>query len=304
MVLDADDSTVGQASEGSRSREGGAAGGDQAVAGGDAVLRGSRDAADAVADGLSAASARGSSPERPPEGDRGDRAGDRDSSELSVAEARRRFPEVARALENAGAQAREAQLRRDAGSRESTRQRVAAIRARLAELPEEDSAGLDFVWENARANASDELMRAMASNAIETFNPSPEERASLEAAIADQRGEGLREYAMQLVTLAADRVGRRSLYELSIDELPAESRLAQSIREREERRLDAERRAAAIERRASGRTPPPPTPAGRPVGTNAYDLNNPFDVLRANREGYFGADGAAAEALDRAFEGN
>ena len=60
--------------------------------------------------------------------------------------------------------------------------------------------------------------------------------------------------------------------------------------------------AAAIESRPR-REPAPPTPSGRPVGTNAYDLNNPFDVLRANREGYFGADGVAAEALDRAFGG-
>lgn len=222
---------------------------------------------------------------------------------MSVAEARRRYPEVARALENAGAQAREAQLRREAGSRESTRERVAAIRARLAQAPEGDAAGLDFVWENARANASEDLMRAMATNAIETFNPTSEERAMLEAAVADQTGDGLRQYAMQLVTLAADRVGRRSLYDQSIDEIPADSRLARSALEREQRRLEAERKAAAIEARPR-RQPAPATPAGRPVGTNAYDLNNPFDVLRANREGYFAADGSAAEALDRAFEGN
>jgi hypothetical protein len=277
-----------------------------------------------VADGLSDASPRGSSPGDSFEGDRFDRgepvvssgdgfaaesstsrreASSRAEGSLSVAEARARYPELARALENAGAQAREAQLRREAGSRESTRQRVAGIRARLAEMPEGDPAGLDFVWENARAHASEELMRAMATNAIETFKPTSEERASLEAAVADQSGEGLRRTAMQLVTLAADRVGRRSLYDLSIDDVPADSRLARSALEREQRRLEAERKAAAIERRASGRTPAPPTPAGRPVGTNAYDLNNPFDVLRANREGYFAVDGVAAEALDRAFGG-
>lgn len=216
---------------------------------------------------------------------------------------RERYPEVARALQNAGAQAREAQLRREAGSRRETRARVAAIKSRLAQLPSDDAAGLDFVWENAQANASDELMRAMAASAIETFNPSAEERATLEAAIANQRdGEGLRHYAMELVSMAADRVGRRSMYDLSIDDVPSDSALARSAREREARRVEAERQAAAIEGRPR-RTPAPPTPAGRPVGTNSYDLNNPFEVLRANRDGYFAYDDAAAAALERAFDG-
>jgi len=177
VVLDAGDSTVGQASEVSRSQEGVAASGDK-VADGDATFRGSRGAADAVADGLSDASSRRPSPNDAFEGDRADRGEPLASSEpaarrpdgssraerLSVSEARERYPEVARALENAGAQAREAQLRREAGSRDSTRQRVAAIRERLAQTPEGDPAGLDFVWENARANASEELMRAMATD--------------------------------------------------------------------------------------------------------------------------------------------
>lgn len=154
VVLDAGDSTVGQASELSRSQEGVAASGDT-VADGDATFRGSRDAADAVADGLSDAPARGSSPNGASEGDRVDRGEPLASSEpvgrrpegssepegFGVAEARRRYPEVARALENAGAQAREAQLRCEAGSRDSTRQRVAGIRARLAEMRAPDRAG-------------------------------------------------------------------------------------------------------------------------------------------------------------------
>ena len=180
---------------------------------------------------------------------------------------------------------------------------MAAIKSRLAELPSDDAAGLDFVWENAQANASDELMRAMAASAIETFNPSAEERATLEAAIANQRdGEGLRHYAMELVSMAADRVGRRSMYDLSIDDVPSDSALARSSREREARRVEAERQATAIEGRPV-RAPAPPTPAGRPVGTNSYDLNNPFEVLRANRDGYFAYDDAAAAALERAFDG-
>jgi hypothetical protein len=148
-------------------------------------------------------------------------------------------------------------------------------------------------------------MRTMAQNAIEAFDPSPEERASLNASLeeaaADQAGDGLRQLSMELVSLAANRAGQRSLHDLSIDDVPAESALGQSIREREARRIEAELRAASIEGRPR-RRPPPSTPAGRPVGTSAYDLDNPFEVLRANREGYFNYDDVAAEALNRAFE--
>ena len=159
-------------------------------------------------------------------------------------------PELASALRNAGAQSREAQLRREAGSREATRARVQAIKAKLAELPDNDAAGLDFVWDNAAANAQEAIMRQMAEQAIQSFDPSPEERQALESAVSSLEGDALSQYAAQVVSIAADRVGRKTVYDMSIDDIPADSNLAKSARAREAKRIESEAQASEIEGKA------------------------------------------------------
>ena len=65
-----------------------------------------------------------------------------DLTGLTPTQVRDLAPELARELEYAGEQRREAQLRRESGSREATRARVEAIKAKLAELSDGDTGGL------------------------------------------------------------------------------------------------------------------------------------------------------------------
>jgi len=194
-----------------------------------------------------------------------------DVSTLSVSELRERYPDVAKALENAGAQAREAQLRREAGSKEETRKRVAALKARLAEVPDGDTAGLDFMWDNAYANAQSEVMRTMARTAIESFNPGAEERQALETVIDSLDGDAVTRYAAQMVSLAADRVGRRSVYEQSVEDIPADSPLAKSIHAAKQAFHEAETKAAALE--AKPKREPAPTVTGGRVAPPAGEID-------------------------------
>lgn len=199
---------------------------------------------------------------------------------------RENAPEVANDLEYAGGQRKEAELRRESGSREETAARLKAIRDKLMADPEADVAELNFLDDNNVANATERVMRALAEGAVAQFNPSDEERATYEAAIVNLNGDGLRQYAMQMVSLAADRVGSKRILDMDVSDLPPDSNLAKSVKAQNQAGAQSEAKAAELEAKPSGNAPP--TTAGQPAGSNeSFNLDDPLDVARAFRAGKF-----------------
>ena len=223
----------------------------------------------------------------------------------SVDDLRRLFPELARALENAGAQRREAQLRRDAGTRAGSRLRVREALRRLGVpgLDDRDERQFEVLYELAAAQASDELMRTLASEAVGAYGLAPAELTAVESAIGELSGGELSSYASRLFQGAVDAAARQRAMELPLDELTEESApdLHRQIADEVDRRVVAELRARDLERRPR-RAAPPASPQGRaPGGSGNYDLNDPIQVLRAYREGFFESESEAQRALARTF---
>ena len=225
----------------------------------------------------------------------------------SIEDLRRMFPELARALENAGAQRREAQLRREAGSRDGTRRRVRELLERLGvdelELDDRDERQLDLLYELAAANASEEVMRALATQAAGAYGLTRGQLATIDAAMSELGGGELSDYAMELFDAAVNAAARRGAVGLTLDDISPELApdLHRQIADEVDAQVAAELRARELERRPR-RSAPPATPQGRaPGGDGNYDLNDPLQVLRAYREGFFESESDAQRALSRTF---
>lgn len=217
------------------------------------------------------------------------------------------FPELARALENAGAQRREAQLRREAGSREGTRERVRELLEHLGidelELDGRDERQLDLLYELASANASEEVMRALATQAAGAYGLTRGQLSSIDAAVSELDGGELSDYAMELFDAAVNAAARRGATGLTLDDITPDLApdLHRQIADEVDREVAAELRARELERRPR-RSAPPATPQGRaPGGDGNYDLNDPLQVLRAYRDGFFESESDAQRALSRTF---
>jgi hypothetical protein len=229
------------------------------------------------------------------------------SEPRSIEDLRRMFPELARALENAGAQRREAQLRREAGSREGTRLRVRELLERLGiderELDDRDERQLDLLYELAAANASEEVMRALATQAAGAYGLTRGQLASIDGAVAEMGGGELSDYAMELFDSAVNAAARDGAAGLTLDDVTPDLApdLHREIADEVDRQVVAELRARELERRPR-RSAPPATPQGRaPGGDGNYDLNDPLQVLRAYRDGFFESESDAQRALSRTF---
>lgn len=231
-----------------------------------------------------------------------------DASEpRSIEDLRQMFPELARTLENAGAQRREAQLRREAGSREGTRERVRELLERLGiderELDDRDERQLDLLYELAAANASEEVMRALATQAAGAYGLTRGQLADIDTALDEMGGGELSDYAMELFDAAVNAAARSGATGLTLDDITPDLApdLHRQIADEVDREVAAELRARELERRPR-RSAPPGTPQGRaPGGDGNYDLNDPLQVLRAYRDGFFESESDAQRALSRTF---
>lgn len=225
----------------------------------------------------------------------------------SIEDLRQMFPELARALENAGAQRREAQLRREAGSREGTRVRVRELLERLGiderELDERDERQLDLLYELAAANASEEVMRALATQAAGAYGLTRGQLAGIDTALDEMGGGELSDYAMELFDAAVNAAARRGATGLTLEDITPDLApdLHREIANEVDVQVAAELRARELEQRPR-RSAPPATPQGRaPGGDGNYDLSDPLQVLRAYRDGFFESESDAQRALSRTF---
>ncbi len=205
-----------------------------------------------------------------------------DLSGLTVSKLREINPELAQQLEYAGEQRRESQLRREAGERQNVRDRVRAIKAKLAETAADDDAGLDVVWQDAAMNGAHEQLQAMTKSWTEQYQATPEEAEALNEAAA---AGNVQAYAGRLLGFAARQIGQQAVYDMDISEIPPDSKLAQSVQALRTQSAQSEERAAEIEAQPA-RSAPPAVSQGNPVGTTeTHDLNSVIGIARARRAG-------------------
>jgi hypothetical protein len=188
------------------------------------------------------------------------------------------YADVFEAERNTARQRRESELRYESATREETQRRVAVLRKKLAESPDDDLESLNFVYDNAKGNSRLEVMRELAQQAATAWAPDAETLDGLKATIDATAPESMETYAAKMVAIAAQRIARQNTVELTADDIPADSPLAKSFAEREKARVDAARRAATLEARTP-REPEPEVGVGGVVG-NSGDRNPLREKLR------------------------
>lgn len=164
---------------------------------------------------------------------------------------REQYDAKIRERENAGAQRREAQLKRDAGKKDSTRQNVTRFLAENG-VNVEDTGKLDYLYDLAAANSAYELAQAVPEAVLSGFTVPVEAR---ERAIEAREAGDWDGYVSTLVTAAAEEK-------------------VKALRAEDERRNSAEvQRLLAAEIKARGLeaapvregAPPRPVAAAAPV---------------------------------------
>lgn len=151
--------------------------------------------------------------------------------------------------ENAGAQRREAQLKREAGSREQTKANVERIAKELG-INVEDSARLSFVYDLAQSNAAYELANQFPEALMGKYKVPTDAR---EQALERRESGDWDGYVTTLIDGAVQS---------GLDGLRAQIR--------EEERVAAQERAAAelkAQQIKPGPDAPPPTSQGQPIGS-------------------------------------
>lgn len=214
-------------------------------------------------------------------------------------ELRSDFDERIKVRENAAAQRREAQMRREAGTREQTRAQVqryldnvvAQPLRQLGATDEEiaamtrDTSRLDFMYALARENAGTEIARELPDALLREYAlPAEAKLAAVEA-------------RDQLVTLAdGTQVPNydayvRTLVDAAVD-LRVKERTAELEREtnaKVARLVAAELKAKAIESAPKVEAPPIP-PQGQPAGSGGVQINSMSDA-----DGAFGRGAISVE---------
>lgn len=185
---------------------------------------------------------------------------------LTRDELREQYAEELEIERNAAAQSAIAKLRSESSNREATADRVKGIKARLAEVPEGDDAGLNFLYDNAKAHGAYENLQEMTAYWAKAFDPTPEERETLNKAASN----GPEAYAAVLLNTASRSLGSNQVYEMDIADIPADSNLARSALTAAERQLENEQMAQTRETTPKKR-PAPSTPAGSAAGAGTYD---------------------------------
>jgi hypothetical protein len=218
-----------------------------------------------------------------------------DLSGLNPAQLRELNPELAKALENAGAQSREAQLRREAGSRENTRTGVERTLRAVGVDPDSvpDKSGFDLLYANAHGNAHDAVMRAVAENVRSAFGADPVAAAAIDAGM-ERTGDELTKFSEALFSAAVDAEARRRVTDTKLADVPQGTQLTKDIEAEITRRVDLEVKAAGIESRPR-RQPAPNTVEGRPPTAEADRSDPVIQKLRSQ-----GVRNLSAEERERA----
>ncbi len=201
--------------------------------------------------------------------------------ELSREEVLERYADVFENERNKARQSRESELRRESATREETQRRVAELKQKLKESPDDDLDSLNFVYDNAEGNSRVKIMRELAKQAANAGWATEETAASLNATIEATSPEAIETYAAELVGIAVNHLGQRQTLELTADDIPADSPLAKSFAAREKSRVDAARKAATLEARPT-REPEPVVGTGGVVGDSGN--GNPL-LMKLETEG-------------------
>ncbi len=187
--------------------------------------------------------------------------------------------------ENAGAQRREASLRREAGSRESTQQNVSRLLAAWDELEPEDRAkNAGWAYDLATANAAVESTRVLGESVRQMYDvPADVVEKALSFRESDNPDWG--GYTKTLIDGAvAVGVGAAS-----ISDVPEGSKLHGEIKAEVQRLLAGEITARKLEAMPKAEAPPAtPASGGAPNGRkNMTDFKTPGDLLDAAVGGAF-----------------
>jgi hypothetical protein len=180
----------------------------------------------------------------------------------SIAQLRELKPELAKQLEYAGEQRREAELRKEAGSAEATAERIREFRRRSGITEEAASdADINFLDKNNYANAYSRVLTELTEGWTKSYEPTAEDREVLNTAAAS--GD-LVTYAKTVLHTAAMGTGRNAVFDMTADQIPPDSKLGKSITAREARLAAAESKAAEIEAKSTnGKLPE--TSTGGPI---------------------------------------
>lgn len=191
------------------------------------------------------------------------------TSPTTVEELRAQFPDLAKAVENAGAQSREATLKREAGSREQTRQRVETI-MRKHNIEVEDPAELYYAWDLASANSKVDAIRDTVTGFGALFGDSEVgpllmEKFEASASMADLEANG-----KMVAERAVDHALTVRLLDLDGADVTEETapKLHKWIQDEVVRRQELEMAADKI---APAQDSPPATSQGQTVGASGVE---------------------------------
>jgi hypothetical protein len=193
-----------------------------------------------------------------------------DLSQLTATELADLNPGLAEALRNAGAQQREAQLRQEQGDAEATAARVKWLREKSGIT--EDAAtdeDLNFLDRNNLANARQRDLAEFTKVWNSSYEPTADERAILDAAAT---AGNVGQYALTSLAIAVRSKGLAEAFEMDAADIPPDSKLGKSIRDREASRVVAETKAAELEARETNGALPPTSPTG-PVEATAGETD-------------------------------
>jgi hypothetical protein len=180
-----------------------------------------------------------------------------------------RLAEHGTVRENAGAQRRESELRREAGSREQTAERIKQITHELG-VEIEDPAKLNFAYDLANANSTELVMKSVAKSFTGKYGYSAEQQAGIDATIEAQSGDELISFTSKLVDGAVAAGAAAVIRELDGPDVTEESapKLFKWIKGEVVKRQEADMAADAKETKLveTKSDPLPQTSVGPPPG--------------------------------------
>lgn len=209
-------------------------------------------------------------------------------------------PRIAEALterlqveRNAGAQSREAELRKTQGN-DANQQARLKVYADWALEHGSDPAKLNLIIQDRDLHAIDAAVRAVGEQALTFVGATSAQIERSQAKLENTSRDDLQKFASELLVDATDAIKADVSSTLTLDEVPEDSTLRTEINAEVQRLFADEMKAQGIKAKEDGSDPAPAVPAGSPATEGGDPL-----LTKLEQEG---RAGLTPEELQQAFE--
>ena len=177
---------------------------------------------------------------------------------FTLAELEERDAEKATVERNAGAQQREAALRRELGNDEAVKARMVQYAAHV-EQNGSDPAKLNQIIQDRDLFATDAARRALGNDVLSTYVTDPAERARQQATLERLNGDALGTEVGSLFNTAVNAAAAQRVADFGFADVPKDSTLYKGMKAAKDREVADELKAHGIEVKGS-KSPAPAVP--------------------------------------------